>query len=156
MRCPFCYADNDKVIDTRSANEGEAIRRRRECLSCHRRFTTYERVEDAVLRVRKKDNSVVPFERSRLLGGIQKACTKRPVTAEQILELVGRIEHEAFRDGETEVSSQTLGQLVLEQLKQVDEVAYLRFASVYQSFDTAADFVRGVDPLAGDPLRKPR
>lgn len=156
MRCPFCHADNDKVIDSRSAHEGESIRRRRQCLSCHRRFTTYERVEEAVCRVRKKDNTVVPFDRSRLTGGIQKACAKRPVTLDQILELVAKVENDAFGEGDTEVSSQALGQFVLEELKQLDEVAYLRFASVYEGFDTAADFVRNVDPMMVDALHKPR
>lgn len=145
MLCPFCGKDNDKVIDSRSSEQGRVIRRRRECLSCSRRFTTYERVEEAVrLMVVKKDGTRVPYDRAKLLSGLQKACFKRPVPAERVQELVEMIEEQLFRDYDREVQSTEIGRLASEQLKRTDRVAYVRFASVYKQFRDLEDFMAEV------------
>lgn len=145
MLCPFCGKDKDKVIDSRSSDEGRVIRRRRECLVCTRRFTTYERAEDtARLMVIKKDDSRMPYDRARLMGGIEKACYKRPVAAEQILAMVEAIEDELFRTYEREVDSSEIGNLVSEHLKRLDQVAYVRYASVYKQFRDIEDFLHEV------------
>lgn len=145
MRCPFCAKDEDKVIDSRSAEQGKVIRRRRECLACSRRFTTYERVEEAVkLNVVKRDGSRVPYDRQRLLAGLEKACYKRPVSAARLQELVEEIEDELFRAHDKEVVSSDIGQLVSDKLKQVDRVAYVRYASVYKQFRDIEDLLEEV------------
>lgn len=145
MRCPFCQQDNDKVIDSRSAEQGKVIRRRRECLACARRFTTYERVEETVkLMVVKRDGSRVPYERQRLLAGLEKACYKRPVSAQQLQSLVEDIEDDLFRTYDKEVVSADIGRLVSERLKQVDRVAYVRYASVYKQFRDIEDLLEEV------------
>ncbi len=144
MRCPFCKVDNDKVVDSRSSGDGGVVRRRRECLACARRYTTYERVEDSPLRVVKKDGSRVPFDREKILLGVRKACEKRPVSAEQIEEVVRTIEDDINKNYDREVPSSAIGEMVMERLKKVDSVAYVRFASVYREFKDPDDFVRAI------------
>ncbi len=142
MRCPFCDADQDKVIDSRASDGGPVIRRRRECLKCSRRFTTYERIEETVrLMVIKKDGSRVPYDRSKLLRGIQQACYKRPVTADQLTGAVEQIEDEIYRAFDREAESAEIGRIVSAHLQKLDQVAYVRFASVYKDFRDAEDFL---------------
>lgn len=144
MRCPFCKVDKDKVVDSRSSSEGAVVRRRRECLNCGRRFTTYERVEESPLRVVKKDGSRVPFDREKILVGIRKACEKRPVSSEQIETAVTRIEDQINKNYDREVPSTEIGEMVMEALKKLDKVAYVRFASVYREFKDPEDFVKAI------------
>lgn len=146
MRCPWCAVDDDRVVDSRLADEGAAIRRRRECLGCGRRFTTFERVEELPLWVVKRSGQKEPFDRGKLIAGVQAACKNRPVTDEMLQELAQRVE-EALRGVSAEPSSQQVGVAVLEQLQQLDDVAYLRFASVYKGFEDAGDFEREVGLL---------
>jgi len=141
MRCPKCHVDDTKVIDSREAEEGTAIRRRRSCVSCAHRFTTYERLEEVQLVVVKSTGGREPFERAKLIAGVSAACKGRPVTAEQIEQLGESIEDEVRLRG-PEVPTAELGLEVLDRLRSLDEVAYLRFASVYKGFDAAADFQR--------------
>ena len=144
MRCPFCDADKEslKVIDSRACEGGRAIRRRRECLQCTKRFTTYERIEDQVkLTVIKKDGSRVPWDRAKVIDGLERACYKRPVEAGEIQRIVEEVEDEVFRGHEKEVPSAVIGQLVSDKLRRVDQVAYVRFASVYRQFKTLDDLV---------------
>ncbi|GIK53654.1 MAG: transcriptional repressor NrdR [Planctomycetaceae bacterium] len=145
MRCPFCKVDNDKVVDSRSSGDGDVVRRRRECLACGRRYTTYERVEDSPLRVVKKDGSRVPFEREKILAGLRKACEKRPVSSEQIDDTVRSIEDEINRNYDREVPSSAIGEMVMDRLKKLDSVAYVRFASVYRDFKDPEDFVKVIE-----------
>ncbi|MCC6465590.1 MAG: transcriptional repressor NrdR [Planctomycetes bacterium] len=144
MRCPFCKVDNDRVVDSRSASEGGVVRRRRECLACGKRFTTYERVEEAPLRVVKKDGSREPFDSEKIRHGIVRACEKRPVTTAQIDEVVQGIEDEINKKYDREVPTRVIGELVMERLKQLDSVAYVRFASVYREFKDTADFIAAI------------
>jgi len=132
MRCPYCAKEENKVIDTRESVD--SIRRRRECLICSRRFTTYERIAQAGLMVIKQDGRREVFDRQKLMSGIIKACAKRPVSMESIETLVDKIEHELHALGKSEVDSQRIGQLVMEQLRTLDDVAFVRFASVYRRF----------------------
>ncbi|HID21618.1 MAG TPA: transcriptional repressor NrdR [Planctomycetaceae bacterium] len=150
MKCPFCHQDNDRVVDTQPTDGGTAIRRRRHCLNCDRRFTTYERVERHPLRVIKKDGRRVPFDRNRIRLGLEKACEKRPVSAEMIDQLVGEIESEVYQNFDREVPSHYIGERAVERLKRIDHVAYVRFASVYRDFKAASDFVEEVSPLLED------
>ncbi|MBL7215825.1 MAG: transcriptional repressor NrdR [Phycisphaerae bacterium] len=142
MRCPFCKEDNDKVIDSRSSEGGRVIRRRRECLACERRFTTYEKIgESFKLNVIKKDGTRIPYDREKVITGLQKACYKRPVSAEKIQDIADRIEEEIFRHYDKEVSSQFIGEKAMSLLRKVDNVAYIRFASVYRDFTDADDLL---------------
>jgi transcriptional repressor NrdR len=141
MRCPWCDADEDRVIDSRPADGGEAIRRRRECAACTRRYTTFERIEDVGLVVVKRDGSKDPFSREKLAAGIRNALADRPVMPTEVEDMVERIQARLRRRG-PEVSSQVVGGEVLAALRKTDEVAYLRFASVYKDFEGAADFER--------------
>ena len=148
MRCPFCKEDQDKVIDSRSSEGGRIIRRRRECLACKRRFTTYERVEDAVkLTVVKKDGSRVPYNRQRIIAGVQKACYKRPISMQQIENLAEEVEEEIFRRQGQEVSSRFIGEQTMTRLKVLDQVAYVRFASVYRDFQDLGQFIEEVNEV---------
>ncbi len=145
MRCPFCDADKEslKVIDSRTCEGGRAIRRRRRCLKCKKRFTTYERVEQNVrLTVIKKDGSRVPFDRNKLLTGLERACYKRPVQADDLQRLVDDIEEDVHKAFDKEVPSSAIGELAIERLRQLDQVAYVRFASVYRRFKTLEELVR--------------
>lgn len=142
MRCPFCKEDNDKVIDSRSSEGGRVIRRRRECLACERRFTTYEKIgESFKLNVVKKDGTRIPYDREKVIAGLQKACYKRPVSAEKIQDIADRIEEEIFRHYDKEVTSQFIGEKAMAFLRKVDNVAYIRFASVYRDFTDADDLL---------------
>jgi transcriptional repressor NrdR len=145
MRCPFCKEDHDKVVDSRSSDAGRVIRRRRQCLACKRRFTTYERIgEGFKLYVVKKDDSRVPYDRSKIISGLQKACYKRPVSAEQIQRIADKAEEMIFRNFDKEVSSSFIGESVMKQLRRVDKVAYIRFASVYRDFRDAGELIKEI------------
>jgi transcriptional repressor NrdR len=141
MRCPWCRADDDRVVDSRPAEGGGAIRRRRVCQACGRRFTTYERIEDVGLLVTKRDGTTEPFDREKLEGGMRKALAGRPISPIQVEQMIERIEGRIRRKGPT-VSSQLVGAEVLAALQKTDEVAYLRYASVYKDFQGTADFER--------------
>lgn len=141
MRCPFCHAGDTRVLDSRDSAEATIIRRRRECESCKRRFTTYERVEELNPLVVKKDGRREAFDRDKLLHGLQKACEKRPVSVEQLEALTQQIERRVQESGEKEVHSKMIGEMVMERLHALDEVAYVRFASVYRSFRDIAEFM---------------
>ena len=149
MRCPKCGCQDDKVIDSRASREGATIRRRRECLGCSYRFTTYEEVERAGLVVLKRDDRREDFSKEKLLSGIKKACQKRPISPKVIEDLVERIVNEVTDKYEREVSSEVIGKLVMDGLREIDEVAYVRFASVYRRFQEATDFVHEVKKLGG-------
>jgi transcriptional repressor NrdR len=151
MRCPFCAALEDKVVDTRPSEDERAIRRRRECTACSRRFTTYERIEDTMPVVAKKDGRREPYDRQKLLAGFQKACEKRPVAIEQINRQIDLIEHRLQEGGEKEVTSSKIGDAVLGSLRALDDVAYLRFASVYLSFENAAELILEVQRRMATP-----
>ena len=146
MRCPICSADDDKVIDSRGAEDGSAIRRRRECLSCGRRFTTFERVEEVPLVVVKNSGAVVPFERARIVAGIRAAAKNRPVSEDEMEALAFEVEEQS-RLVSGDVTTESIGLAVLEGLRRLDEVAYVRFASVYKGFDGADDFLAEVRAL---------
>lgn len=146
MHCPVCHADDTKVVDSRLAAEGSAVRRRRECLSCAYRFTTFERVDEAPLVVVKSDGRREPFERAKIIGGIVAATKGRAIDRAAIESLADAID-ERVRAGGCEATTVQIGQLVLERLRELDEVAYLRFASVYKDFDAAADFSRELEAL---------
>ena len=141
MKCPYCKHTESKVIDSRSTVDGESIRRRRVCLHCGKRFTTYETVETSSLMVIKKDGSRQQFDRDKLMRGIVKACEKRPVTTAQMDSLLADMEHKLYGRLENEVSSETIGEMVLERLVHIDEVAYIRFASVYRDFQDVHSFM---------------
>ncbi|MBO8142749.1 MAG: transcriptional repressor NrdR [Firmicutes bacterium] len=134
MRCPYCNHDQSKVLDSRATDEGASIRRRRECGACGRRFTTYERWEEIPLMVIKKDGRREPFQRQKILTGLLKACEKRPIPVASLEQLVDDIERELRKKGETEVTTRQIGERVMEGLRAIDEVAYVRFASVYREF----------------------
>ncbi len=141
MKCPFCKTDKDRVVDSRSANEGATIRRRRECLACGRRFTTYERLDEYPMRVVKKDGTRVAFNPDKIMAGVQRACEKRPISPEQIEALVREVEQGVSANFDREVPSMEIGELVMKALRGIDDVAYVRFASVYREFKDAQDFV---------------
>ncbi len=145
MRCPFCKEDQDRVIDSRSSDNGRTIRRRRQCLACERRFTTYEKVNETFrLFVVKKDNTRVPYDRDKVISGLQKACYKRTITAEQIQQIADKVEESIFRNFDKEVSSSFVGESVMKQLRKVDKVAYIRFASIYRDFRDAGELIKEV------------
>jgi len=141
MRCPFCRVDNDRVVDSRSGEDGVTIRRRRECLACKRRFTTYERVEENPLRVIKKDGRRVPYEREKIRRGIEKACWNLNVSVEHIDTMVAKVESDAFEKFDREVPSSYVGELIMRELRKVNQVAYVRFASVYKEFKDVSEFM---------------
>lgn len=147
MKCPFCGHDESKVIDSRPADDGERIRRRRECLSCKKRFTTHEVIESVPIIVVKRDKSREVFDRAKLTGGILRACEKRPVSLEQIESVVDSIESSLQSSLDREVTSQSIGELAMEKLKDVDEVSYVRFASVYRSFKDINTFMEELTKL---------
>lgn len=152
MKCPFCKEDRDKVIDSRSSDAGRVIRRRRQCSSCKKRFTTYEKIGEAFkLNVVKKDSSRVPYERDRVIAGLQKACYKRPVATEQIQQITDKVEEDVFKNFDKEVSSAFIGESVMRHLKKVDKVAYIRFASVYRDFTDAGELIEEVSQAIQQP-----
>ena len=150
MKCPACGAAETRVINSRPANDGTAIRRRRECDKCNDRFTTFETIERSQQTVVKRTGTKVPYQRERLLRGIEKACRKRPVTPQQIEGLITSLEREVFRGNKREVSTEALGKQVLKRLKELDVVAYLRFASVYKEFRDLQDFNSEIKSLLKD------
>ena len=150
MRCPFCRTDNDRVIDSRASEDGLAIRRRRECLSCKRRYTTYERLEESTIKVVKKDGTRAPFEREKIKRGLEKACWKRPISDARIEAVVCAIENDVYGNFEAEIDSRLLGAMAMEQLGQLDQVAYVRFASVYREFTDVRDFVEELQPMLAE------
>ena len=147
MKCPFCGFAESRVIDSRPTDEGSSIRRRRECLHCNKRFTTYENVERLPLIVIKKNGSRQSYDRNKLLGGVLRACEKRPVSLQQMELLVNEVEQMLQNNLEREVSTSQIGELIMEQLKQLDEVAYVRFASVYRQFADIKTFLTEVNKL---------
>ena len=147
MKCPFCGNLESKVVDSRPSDEGASIRRRRECLECHKRFTTYETMESLPLVVIKRDGSRQTFDKDKLLGSMLKACEKRSVPMAKLEEIAGEIEQALQNDMEREVSSSVIGELVMEKLKDVDEVAYVRFASVYRQFKDIGTFMEELNKL---------
>ena len=149
MRCPFCDNPDTKVIDSRPTEEGHAIRRRRGCDACNKRFTTYEKVEEAILMVVKKDGRRETFDRTKILNGIIKACEKRPVSMAQMEAVTSDIERNLYSQMDKEVASDYIGELIMEQLKQLDEVAYVRFASVYRQFTDVNTFIKEIENLIG-------
>ena len=153
MRCPKCSAVDDKVIDSRSSRDGVLIRRRRECLKCGARFTTYEEIEHEKLRVKKRDGQYEEFDRHKLLTGIEKACEKRPVSSEQIEALVEQVTTELENEFGREVPSKEIGARVIQHMRDLDEVAYVRFASVYRQFRDAEQFIHEIKQL-GKPAPK--
>lgn len=148
MRCPYCHAEQDRVVDSRSAQDGSVVRRRRQCLVCERRYTTYERIEDPPLKVVKRDGTRQDFAREKLLSGLRNASWKRPhVTDNHLEHLVTEVEEELHAEPRTEIQSRDLGQRVMAKLRQLDEVAYIRFASVYYDFRDVQEFVAAVTRL---------
>ena len=159
MRCPFCKEDRDRVIDSRSSDSGRVIRRRRQCLACKRRFTTYEKTgESFKLYIVKKDKSRIPYDRDKIIGGLQKACYKRPVSEEQIQHIADKVEEDIFRNFDKEVSSAFIGESVMKHLRAVDKVAYIRFASVYRNFKSAGELIEEVNRIIkeAEPLEQLR
>ena len=147
MKCPYCGNVEDKVVDSRLGTEGNSIRRRRECLKCERRFTTYEHIEQLPLMVVKKDSRREPFERKKLLAGLVKACEKRPISMEDLERLVDKIESELQKKHEKEVASKEIGEIIMKMLHGLDEIAYVRFASVYRQFKDVGQFMNELKGL---------
>jgi len=150
MKCPYCSYDEDKVIDSRPTDEGATIRRRRECLNCHKRYTTYEKVEYLPIMVIKKDGSRQPYDREKVRKGILRACEKRSISMNQIESILDYIESQISNSLEREVTSEFIGELVMEKLKELDEVAYVRFASVYRQFKDINTFMNELNKLLLD------
>jgi transcriptional repressor NrdR len=148
VKCPFCDEIEDKVVDSRMAKEGEVIRRRRECLGCKRRYTTYERVEEILPVVVKKDGRREPFDRTKILAGLKKACEKRPISTATIEAVTDQIEKRIQEMGESEIESRVVGEEVMKELHQLDQVAYVRFASVYREFKDIDQFMDELKSLA--------
>lgn len=149
MKCPYCGYGEDKVVDSRESSENDSIRRRRECLKCQRRFTTYEHIEDIPLMVIKKDGQRQPFDRNKLMAGILKACEKRPVSVNKIENLLDNIERYLQRKHHKEVRSSQIGEMVMKRLQEIDEVAYVRFASVYREFKDITEFMKELKSILG-------
>lgn len=156
MKCPYCGFEEDKVIDSRAGKNGTSVRRRRECLKCGRRFTTYEYVEKAPLTVIKRDGRREPFDRDKLLKGMLIASSKRPVPREEIERICNEVETTLADSGAKEVSSRKIGQAVMRRLKRVDDITYIRFASVYRSFKDTGEFLGEVQALLKKKPRKPK
>ena len=154
MRCQYCNCLESKVIDSRPTEEGNSIRRRRECMNCGRRFTTYEKIELAPLLVVKRDNRREPFDASKIKGGIIHACEKLPVSMQQIDAIVGRIEQAAYNSMDGEISSQRIGDMVMAELKELNEVAYVRFAAVYRTFTDLGSFMEELTHLIAESKAK--
>ena len=147
MKCPYCQGEEDKVVDSRGSRNGKAIRRRRECLTCGKRFTTYEYVEIAPITIVKSDGRREPYDRLKILEGLKLACTKRPISVEAIEQMADNIENQLQTLAEGELSSRQIGELAMRQLYQVDEVAYIRFASVYRKFKAVKEFLAEIKSL---------
>jgi transcriptional repressor NrdR len=147
MKCPYCGHEEDKVVDSRSAQDGRAVRRRRECLKCKERYTTYEYIENVTLAVIKSDSRHEPFDRQKLIHGMKLACNKRPVSAKKIESIADEIEARLQELSKSEVTSKFIGELVMEKLRETDEIAYVRFASVYRKFQDKAEFLEEMKKL---------
>lgn len=156
MRCPFCRVDNDRVIDSRSSQDGLAIRRRRECVNCNKRFTTYERPEETIIKVIKKDGSRVPFEREKIRRGLERACWKRRISTRQIDNTTTAIEQDVHQRFDSEIESRELGEIVMRYLRDLDAVAFVRFASVYREFNDVYDFFEELRPMLDQNRKSPR
>jgi len=150
MKCPFCGYGDSKVVDSRSTDDDVSIRRRRECLSCGKRYTTYEKVEDIPILVIKRNMNREYFDRSKIIGGLLKACQKRPVSRSQIENIADEVEKKITNEMLTEVKSEYIGELIMEHLKKIDEVAYVRFASVYRQFKDVNTFLEEIKNLMSD------
>lgn len=148
MRCPFCKVDNDKVIDTRPSEDGSVIRRRRECIQCGRRFTTHERLEEMPVRVVKKSGRREPFDREKILVGVRRAVEKRPVSGEQVEEVVAALERQILDQTEREIPTRVIGEMVMKRLGEIDEVAYVRFASVYREYQAVEEFIQEISSMS--------
>ncbi len=151
MRCPSCGHLEDKVVDSRETGDGQSTRRRRECLACARRFTTYERIEESLPVVVKKDGRREAFDRKKIVEGLTRACQKRPVSAAQVEALVSEVERQVQELGEKEVQSRVVGEAVMARLRDLDPVAFVRFASVYRAFEDVGDFMSELEGLASRP-----
>jgi transcriptional repressor NrdR len=156
MKCPFCGFENDKVVDSRESKEGESIRRRRECLKCEKRFTTYERIDEIPYMVVKKDGRREKFERPKILAGLLRACEKRPVPMGKMEQIVNEVEQFVVDSPERERTASELGELIMERLKHIDKVAYIRFASVYRDFKDVNEFRSELEHLLALKEDKPR
>lgn len=156
MKCPFCGQVEEKVVDSREARDGAAVRRRRECLNCGRRFTTYERIEEIQFMVVKKDGRREPFDRNKILSGLVKATQKRPVGVAELDKITDEVETRLTEKPDREISSIEIGELIIQRLYELDEVAYVRFASVYRQFKDVSEFVEEVKGLLGTSQRRPR
>jgi transcriptional repressor NrdR len=156
MRCPFCHQPETDVIDSRKLGAGESIRRRRKCSACGRRFTTYERIESVSLTVVKKNGEREPYEREKMMRGVHTACYRRPVSAQQLETLANDVEAALMALEETEVGSRVIGDLVMRHLRELDDVAYIRFASVYRSFEDIGKLRAAVDELIDSPSSESR
>ncbi len=150
MKCPYCKVDNDKVVDSRSSEDGFSIRRRRRCLECEKRFTTYERVAELDVFVVKKDNSREPFNPEKIRKGVERACWKRPIATSKVEEAITRIIQGVYLYSKSEIESELIGEMVMEMLIELDDVAYIRFASVYRQFKDIHDFFNEVRPILKD------
>ncbi len=156
MQCPFCGLDDDKVIDSRSSEGGRVVRRRRECMECSRRFTTYERVEEVLrLSVVKKDGSREPYQREKMISGLEKSCYKRPISSEQIRQIVESAEEQVFKNFDKEVPSRFLGDALGAKLREYDKIAYIRFASVYREFADVGELISEAQDVKSDPIIGP-
>jgi len=149
VKCPYCGKDKDKVIDSRVSGKGKSIRRRRECLKCKRRFTTYEHVEEIPLMVIKKDGRREPFDRNKIIAGVIKACEKRPISIDKLEDMADKIEQHLQKNFEKEVKTKDIGELVMKKLAELDEIAYVRFASVYRQFKDINQFMKELRQLLG-------
>ena len=154
MKCPFCGFENDKVVDSRESKEGESIRRRRECLKCEKRFTTYERIDEIPYMVVKKDGRREKFERQKVLSGLLRACEKRPVSMGKMEQIVNEVEQFVVDSPERERSASEIGELIMDRLKQIDKVAYIRFASVYRDFQDLSEFHSELEQLLSNSPEK--
>jgi len=154
VKCPFCGYKEDKVVDSRATQEESAVRRRRECLKCGKRFTTYEYIEEVSLMVIKKDTRREPFDRKKILAGITKACEKRPVSLEKMEEVATWVERAIQKKSDREVASSKIGELVMQRLKAIDDVAYVRFASVYRQFKDVSQFMGELKGILGESKPK--
>ena len=147
MKCPYCSTNDNHVLDTREAADGVAIWRRRECRDCEGRFTTYERIEESPRKVKKKDDRREDFDRQKIRRGIERACEKRPVPVENITQIVDEIEQETFERNSPEISTAEIGEMIMQRLKQLDDVAYIRFASVYREFKDVTEFMQELESI---------
>lgn len=150
MKCPFCHQDHDRVIDSRNSLDGAAVRRRRECLACKRRYTTYERIEGTSVKIIKKDGTREPFDHSKIKRGLEKACWKRPISDDQLEAVIAAVENDLEATFESEVESRRVGEMVMQHLRELDQVAYVRFASVYRQFKDVHDFISELEPILAE------